>query len=90
MIIEALLNLIMLLLKGVFALLPDLPQLPDTLIGYVNTALDYVFNNVGLLNFFISVDMIKILVPLLLLVINFEHIYDFIMWVIKKLPFSID
>ncbi len=90
MILEAILNLIKILLKGVFALLPDLPQLPEELIGYINSALDYIFNNTGLLNFFVSVDMIKVLVPLLILVINFEHIYEFTMWVIKKLPLSID
>ena len=90
MIVEAILNLVMVLLKGLFALLPDSPQLPDTLINYVDTALDYIFNNTGLLNFFVSVDMIKVLVPVLVVVINFDHIYEFIMWVIKKLPLSID
>ena len=35
-------------------------------------------------------DTIKILVPLVVVVYNFEHIYHFAIWLIKKIPLSID
>lgn len=89
MILELLFNAILLLLKTVFSILPDMPQLPDTILSSVDTVMDILFDNVHLLGFFFPINTIKIMIPLILLVVNFERIYHFTMWIIKKLPIGV-
>lgn len=90
MIIELILDVILIIINFIFDLLPDLPEMPEIIVNYINLALDYIFNNLSLLNFFISVDLIKVIVPLLVIVINFDNLYHLVMWIIKKLPFNIN
>ena len=89
MIVEAILNLILLLLKTVFALLPNIPAMDIGLVNSLNGFVNIIFSNLSLLGIFIRIDTIKILVPLILIAVNFEQVYKFIMWVIKKLPIGV-
>lgn len=88
MIIEAIINLVTILLKFIFDLLPNVPDFPDGLLSSIDNVTSVIFDNLNLLGLFVRIDTIKILVPLLIVVINFEYIYHFAMWVIKKLPIS--
>lgn len=90
MIIKAIFDLILLLLTNVFGILPDIPALPSSLLNSLNTVFTTIFDNVDLLGLFVRIDTIKVLVPLLIIVINFEHIYHFVMWIVKKIPLSIN
>lgn len=90
MVLKAIFELILGLLKLVFGFLPNIPQLPESITNSLNTVFDTIFNNLDLLGLFVRVETIKILVPLLIIVINFEHIYHFTMWILKKIPLSID
>lgn len=65
----------------------NIPQVPDTLIDSINSFLNLIFDNLSLLGFFVRPTTLKILVPLIIIVINFKYIYKFIMWFLKKLPF---
>ena len=47
-----------------------------------------IFDNVELLGYFVSIPLIKALVPLIILVENFEHVYNFVIWIIRKIPIS--
>lgn len=89
MILETIFNAVLNLLRTIFAILPDIPQFPETIMNSLNTVFDTIFNNLDLLGLFVRIDTIKTLVPLLIIVINFEHIYHFAMWVIHKLPLNI-
>ncbi len=71
----------------VFSLLPDLPNLPDSVISGVNSFLDIIFDNVGILGLFIPINTVKIVVPLVIAIANFDRIYKLVMWVIRKIPF---
>lgn len=86
MIIEALLNLIFGLLKLVFGWL-ELPAFPEALTSSINQFFDLIFQNLTLLGFFIRPSTIAICVPVLILIINFERIYKFTMWLLRKIPF---
>lgn len=88
MILEAIMNLVKVLLNVVFALLPDVPNLDITLLDSLTQYINMIFNNLGLLGFFVRISTIKALVPLVIIAINFEDIYHFVMWVVKKLPLS--
>lgn len=89
MILETIFNLVLTLLKTVFAILPNVPQFPATIMNSLNTVFDTIFNNLDLLGLFVRIETIKTLVPLLIIAINFEHIYHFAMWIIHKLPLNI-
>ena len=86
MIIETLLNLLVTLIKFVFSWL-NLPDFPEEFTSIVNDFLDLIFDNVSLLGFFIRPTTLQILIPALIVVLNFDKIYHFVMWIIRKIPF---
>ena len=88
MVIEAIVNLITVLLKSIFSLLPNVPDFPESLLSSIDNVISVIFNNLNLLGLFVRIDTIKILVPLVIIAVNFEHIYHFALWLIKKLPIS--
>lgn len=90
MVLEAIFTLIKNLLMFVFDLLPDVPELPTNIMNSISNVFNTIFDNIDLLGLFVRIDTIKILVPLVIVAANFEHIYHFIMWIVKKIPLSID
>lgn len=90
MILELIITAITFVLKTVLGILPNIPQLPNSIMTSLNNVFTTIFNNVGLLGMFVRISTIKLLVPLVIVVVNFEHIYHFVLWIIKKLPLSID
>lgn len=65
----------------------NIPSFPDTLRNSINSFLDLIFNNLSFLGFFIRPSTLKIIIPLLLILINFKYIYKISMWIIRKIPF---
>lgn len=86
MIIEGILNIVTSLLYFVLNLLPDIPDLPEALTSPITTVLDLIFNNVGLLDLFLPLNIVKLIIPLWLIVDNFDKIYSIVFWIIKKIP----
>lgn len=90
MIVELFIKLISTFVLFIYSLLPNIPVFPQTLLNSVNKVFDIIFSNLTLLPMFIRIDTIKTLVPLLIVVVNFEYIYNFVMWLLRKIPgFSI-
>lgn len=91
MILEAIIDLIKSLLYLIFDILPDLPSMPDTLVNSINYVLDIIFNNsVSILSLFVRINTFKIAVPVVIALMNLDKIYSLVMWVIKKIPLSVD
>lgn len=90
MITEAIFALVTLILNGILNLLDVLPDFPETLVSSINSFFDLIFSNLSLLSFFVRIETIQIIIPLFILVYNFEHIYKFIMWIVRKIPVSIN
>ncbi|MCI9038525.1 MAG: hypothetical protein HFJ29_01370 [Clostridia bacterium] len=65
----------------------NIPAFPASLAGSIDSFLSLVFDNLSLLGFFIRPTTIRLVVPVLLIVINFELIYKLVMWIVRKLPF---
>ncbi len=86
MIIESIMNLFKTMITGVFGILPNIPSLPE-MQNTLDSVFDLIFSNATLLNLFINVNTIKICVPILLVIWNFDKIYDISMWILKKIPF---
>lgn len=86
MIIKGIFNLIYNLLN--YVLLPiDLPDFPDTFTNALNDFIGYMEGAVGIVSLFIRPITFRTLLPLCIVMANFEKIYSFIMWVLRKLPF---
>lgn len=86
MIIELFIKICGSLIIWILTVLPDIPSVPSSFLTSINKVFDVIFSNLGLLPMFIRIDTIKILVPLLLIVINFEYIYNLVMWILRKIP----
>lgn len=85
MIIEGILTLLFSVIKLAFSWL-SLPGFPEDLLNSLYSFLDLIFDNLTLLGFFIRPTTLTIVIPLLIILINFDKIYKFIMWILKKIP----
>ena len=87
MLVEYLFNGAISLINGILDLLDVLPEFPEDLVTSMDSFFSLIFDNLPLLGFFVRLDTVKILVPLVIVVINFEDIYAFVMWILRKIPF---
>lgn len=88
MIIEWLFASIIGVIKTLFSIVPNLPSISSEILSMLTDFLSLIFDNLTLLGFFIRISTIKLFVPLIILVVNFEHVYKIIIWLIKKIPVS--
>ncbi len=88
MIITIILNLLKSLLFIAFGWI-NIPALPTEITTNLNSFLDLIFNNLTLLGFFIRPITLTITIPVLIIVLNFDNIYKFTMWIIRKLPIGV-
>lgn len=86
MIVESVLNMLVSMIKTVFGWI-NLPQLPDSVISVIDQLFDTLSGAMGLLSVFLDIDMLKILLPILLVVINFDEAYKLTMFILRKIPF---
>lgn len=87
MIIKGLFELVYGLLNIVLTPFQIVPNMPSGVTASINALVDFMFAPVRILLFFVNVDVVRPLIPLVIIVMNMEHIWDGIMWVLKKLPF---
>ncbi len=88
MIIESILNALKSVIFAVFSWL-DLPNMADYGDGFENgiAFIDTMFESAqSLINLFLPWDIVRFGFPIIIVVLNFDHIYDFIMWILKKIP----
>jgi len=89
MIFVWLLDAVSFIVEAIFSLLGVLPNVPDGIIDVMEWFFDLIFENgLGLVCLFLPIDYIKAMIPILIAVINFEHIYHAIMWVVRKIPMA--
>lgn len=86
MILEAVFNLVSSMLKLVFGWI-NLPDLPDSIMAVIDELFTLVRGSIGIMSVFIDFNMVKILLPVLLIVINFDNVWKWTMFIIKKIPF---
>lgn len=82
----AILNFLYVLVEFLFSWI-NLPDFPVSLQNSIDVFLSLIFDNLSLLGFFIRGSTLKLVIPILIILINFEFIYRLIMWLVKKLPF---
>ena len=87
MLVEALFTAVTWLIDAILNVLDVLPDFPAELVTSVEEFFSLIFDNLSILGFFLPLSTVKILIPLVLLVINFEDVYAFVMWLLRKIPF---
>lgn len=86
MIIKGIFELVYTLLSVVLAPF-SLPALPDGIQSIFDEIVGYLTGAVGLLCVFVRPTTLQLLIPAVIIVINAEHIWNGILWILKKLPF---
>lgn len=90
MIIKLLINVIFGLVKLLFTPLPNLPAIPQEIMTKVTNVFNVIFNNLNLMPIFVRVSTLQQILPILIIVLSFKHIYHIVLWIIHKIPLSID
>lgn len=88
MLLEGLISLVVTLIKAILSIFPSLPAFPAEGLNAINEYISMIITNAGgLIGLFVDLNTIKIVLPIVLVLIEFEHIYDFVMWLLRKIPF---
>ena len=64
----------------------DLPDFPEAFTTGLNDFLDLIFENITALGFFVRPATLILIIPLVIIVINFDKLYDLVMWILRKIP----
>jgi hypothetical protein len=86
MIIEALINLV----YSIFSLLTSgvkVPPLPDEVLDILGQFFDYISTGMSILNNFVHLPYLLVLFGIIVTLEVVLHIYYFVLWVLKKIPF---
>jgi hypothetical protein len=87
MLIELLLDLLKVIFDIIMGLLGVLPDLPESIITALDEFFNLIFQGMNLVSFFLPMDTVKVLIPLVIAIINFDKIWKLVMFIIKKIPF---
>lgn len=85
MIIEKLFSFLGNIVMGILNLF-NIPGLPDDVLQSAYNFLDFLFSNASLLGLFIRPKTIQLTAVLLLVILNFEHLYHLTSWLVNKIP----
>lgn len=65
----------------------NIPGLPDDVLEGAREFLDTLFTNASLIGLFVKINTIKSVALLLIIIYNFQHIWNVTKWLISKIPF---
>lgn len=71
---------------AVFGILPDIPDLPSGITNVLDTGLDFISNGFTFVTYIFGSAYLLVVLPLLIILINFRWIYHLVMWIVRKLP----
>ncbi|MDO4261338.1 MAG: hypothetical protein Q4C82_04610 [Eubacteriales bacterium] len=86
MIIKGLFSLIIALLNIVFGWV-SLPAMPEAVDTAFQTLLSYIEAGIGFVWLIVPREMVLVVVPVILVLSNFDKLYSVVMWVLRKIPF---
>ncbi|XBX10105.1 hypothetical protein QMP26_19870 [Enterocloster clostridioformis] len=86
MILQAVFDLVAALLKLVFGWI-NLPDMPSAVTSVIDELFTCIQGGMGIISVFVDMSIVKILLPVLLIVVNFEHVWKFTMFILRKIPF---
>lgn len=90
MIIELLINLITVVIKMLAMPFDILPDTPATLVSAVDTYMDMIFNNLDFISFFVHTETLRNVAGIAIIIWTVDNAFSLLMWIIRKLPLSVD
>ena len=75
------------IIRVIFTILNVLPAIPVEMISTIDWYFDFLMQGIDLFALFVDMDMVRLLIPVVISILLFDEMYQFIMWVIKKIPF---
>lgn len=90
MIVELLINLITVIIKLLAVPFNILPDTPEVLLNSVNYLFDIIFSHLDFISFFVNVGTLKTVATVAIVIWTVDNGYSLLMWIIHKLPFSIE
>lgn len=88
MILLALLEVLFLVLQALFSWL-NLPEMPAEITSVVDQVVGYVVDALPLLWVFFDKNLVTVCLVVALACVNFDKVYDLLMWILAKLPIGI-
>lgn len=86
MIVKGLFELVFGLLQIVFAPI-NLPDLPEGIASVLDELIDVLAGAVGLFGIFVDLTVVRWLIPVVLIIVNFDKVWNLIMFIFRKIPF---
>ncbi|RGR66888.1 hypothetical protein DWY25_17385 [Holdemania filiformis] len=87
MIFTGLMQMVLGAIKGILSILPAFPATPAFIVTGVMTLFTWLSGGLEFLSFFVRLNTIVTLAPIVILIAEGEDIYNMVMWVLRKLPF---
>lgn len=89
MILLGLLQIIFELLKILFSWL-SLPDMPEQITSIIDSVIQYVIDAMPIIWVFFDKSVVTVCFVIALACMNFEKVYDFLMWILAKLPIGVN
>lgn len=88
MIIKGILDIIFGLLKILFGWI-NLPDMPEVITNIIDQVVGYIVEGLPVVWVFFDKQVVSVALVLVLAIVNFDKLYYFIMWLLKKLPIGV-
>lgn len=88
MIVEALINLITVVIKLLAIPFNILPDTPEALRNAMSYLFDMIFEHLDFISFFINVGTLKAVATVAIIIWSVDRTYSLLIWIIHKLPIS--
>lgn len=74
------------IMNVLFMFMGVLPDIDPRINTAIDAFFDFMFAGINLVGVFVDIDMIKILIPVVILIIRADDIIKLVMFVLKKIP----
>lgn len=89
MIVETIINALFSLVQLIFGWI-DLPDMPFAITSVVDELFSLFSGAIGLLGMFVDLSFVAVLIPVLIIIINFDKVYRLTMFILHKLPIGVN
>lgn len=88
MIVEKLMDIGLYIIDLLFSLIGALPDVPVGVRAAVGSMLEFMFSGINLLAIFCDISFVKLLIPIVIAILNFDKIAKLVIFIIKKIPLA--
>lgn len=86
MIVESVCNILIAMIKSAFSWI-NLPTLPNILSRTLDFIISVFTDSMRIVFVFFSRGYLVVMIPIVIAIINLEHVFSFTMFILRKIPF---